>query len=195
MIVIMLMLTWKCTKAIVCNSKMFVPPTHHVKIYLGDRFFIRLHLSVVCAGHNLFWSAEKELINLLTVFCSFSTQILIYTYWCWVNIVRVTRIIAAHIRHHTEKDYRKKFQKWKKCNNFHTLWSALNMMFMRRSYLGRLSRALVTDGEGNDVFVEGICEIFIGATWIRVFEEQLKIYLGVKYIFSLCWSSRRQYRR
>ena len=67
MIMMVIMLTWRCTKAIVCNSKMFVSPTHHVKIYLGDRFFIHLHLSVVCAGHNLFWSAEKESINLLSL--------------------------------------------------------------------------------------------------------------------------------
>ena len=67
LMMMMIMLTWRCTKAIVCNSKMFVSPTHHVKIYLGDRFFIHLHLSVVCAGHNLFWSAEKESINLLSL--------------------------------------------------------------------------------------------------------------------------------
>ena len=72
-IMMMIMLTWRCTKAIVCNSKMFVSPTHHVKIYLGDRFFIHLHLSVVCGGHNLFWPADYKLISLS--FCSnFSRQ-------------------------------------------------------------------------------------------------------------------------
>ena len=94
--------TWRFVRAIVCYGKVLVTTANHMKIHLGHCYFMR-GSSQFTIHHlpsaNIHYTYRSWVNIVIFIFRFFIRNL---RHRCWVNIVGVAGVVAAHISHNTE---------------------------------------------------------------------------------------------
>ena len=97
--------TWRFVRAIVCYGKVLVTTANHMKIHLGHCYFMR-GSSQFTIHHlpsaNIHYTYRSWVNIVIFIFRFFIRNL---RHRCWVNIVGVAGVVAAHISHNTEDEY------------------------------------------------------------------------------------------